>query len=145
MPEADEIRLSAIFEPISFRSTSTKFRGGSVECWYGGGAVDLRDAVVDPAGAQLRVRAIFGGGQILVPETWQVAARVRGIGCLADTRPQVERGPDAPHLTIEGIVVFGGFAVMSEMPEAQAKGLERAVAQRRHRWPRVGLSTEPAA
>src|SRR5687767_15947621 len=41
-PDADEIRLAAIFEPMHFRSTATRFRGGTVDCWYGGGIIDLR-------------------------------------------------------------------------------------------------------
>lgn len=127
-PDADEIRVTAIFEPMTFRSTATSFRGGTVDCWYGGGVLDLRDAVLDPAGARLRVRAIFGGGQILVPAAWQVSSHVVGIGGLGDARPRVERTPDAPSLTIEGLAIFGGFAVMSEISEAEARGLSRAVA-----------------
>jgi hypothetical protein len=57
-PEADEIRLAAIFAPVSFRSTATSFRGGSIDCWYGGGVIDLREATLDPAGARLEVRAV---------------------------------------------------------------------------------------
>jgi hypothetical protein len=119
-PDADEVRVRAIFEPLTFRSTARGFRGGTVDCWYGGGVIDLRDAILDPAGALLRVRAIFGGGQILVPETWEVTLNVRGIGGASDARPRVERPADAAHLTVEGVVVFGGFAVMSEVPGQEA-------------------------
>lgn len=146
-PDADEVRLVAIFEPLSFHSTATSFRGGTLDCWYGGGAVDLRDAVLDPAGARLQVRAVFGGGQIVVPETWRVTSKVRGIGGLGDGRKKVERPADAPHLTIEGSAIFGGFAVMSEMSEAEVRGLEEAVAlqaRRRHRAPSGGPTLEPA-
>ena len=147
-PEADEVAVTAFFEPIHFRSTARKFRGGTVDCWYGGGAIDLRDAVLDEAGAHLKVRAIFGGGQILVPETWQVGSSVLGIGGLADTRPQVERADDAPRLTIEGVAIFGGFAVASEMPEKEALGLDKAIeksSRRRHHEPKASPQVEPAA
>lgn len=133
-PEDDEVAVTAFFEPLAFHSTATKFRGGTVDCWYGGGMIDLRDAVLDEAGARLRVRAIFGGGQILVPETWEVSSTVFGIGGLTDARPRVDRAVDAPHLTIEGVAIFGGFAVMSDMPEAAVRGLNEAVARlARHR------------
>jgi len=128
-PEADEIRLAAIFGPLSFRSTATKFRGGSLDCRYGGGVIDLRDVVLDPAGAHLDVKAQFGGAQILVPESWRVTTNVVGIGGAGDGRPRIERVEDAPHLTIEGTAIFGGFGVASEMPEAAARGLEEAVAK----------------
>lgn len=128
-PGADEIRLAAFFEPISFRSIAKSFRGGSIDCRFGGGVIDLRDATLDPAGAHLKVTAMFGGGQILVPEGWRVTSRVFGIGGAGDSRPRIERPEDAPHLTIEGTAIFGGFGVAFEMPEAATKGLEEAVAK----------------
>jgi hypothetical protein len=128
-PMANEIRLAAIFGPISFRSTATSFQGGTIDCRYGGGVIDLRDATLDPAGARLDVKAMFGGAQILVPETWRVTTKVLGIGGAGDSRPRLERDEDAPHLTIEGTALFGGFGVASDMPEEAARGLEQAVAK----------------
>jgi len=136
-PDADDVRLVAIFEPLSFRSSAASFRGGTVDCWYGGGVIDLRDATLDPAGARLQVKAVFGGGQILVPETWQVHVRVVGVGGAGDARPAVERPADAPHLTIEGSAIFGGFGVSTELPEAAAQGLEEAIAKTAKRRNRV--------
>ena len=43
-PEASEISLLATFGPLEFVSTASTFRGGTVECWYGGGTIDLRSA-----------------------------------------------------------------------------------------------------
>ncbi len=128
-PGADEVRISAILGPMYFHSTAASFRGGTVDCWYGGGAVDLRDAVLDPAGSRLQVRAVFGGGQIVVPESWRITSNVRGIGGLRDGRPDIERPADAPHLTIEGIALFGGFAVTSELSEDEVRGLNAALAR----------------
>ena len=142
-PDADEIRLAAIFEPMSFRSTATRFRGGTVDCWYGGGIIDLREAVLDPGGARLDVRAIFGGAQIVVPASWRVRSKVVGIGGLGDARPRVQYEAEAPHLTIEGLAIFGGFGVVSELPEAAVRGLDEAVARSRAR--REGVLTTEAA
>ena len=145
-PDADEVRLTAFFEPLSFRSTATGFRGGTVDCWYGGGVIDLRDATLDPAGARLQVRAIFGGAQIVVPETWRVSTKVVGIGGIGDGRPRVELPADAPHLTIEGLAILGGFGVMSDIPEAEVRRLSEAVARsasRRHSAAAVGPLAAP--
>ncbi len=115
-PSSSEVDLVAIFGPLDFVTTATDFRGGTVECWYGGGVIDLRDATLDDGLARLRVRAVFGGGQILVPENWRVTVDVRGIGGVQDARgPAPQSDETAPELVIEGIVVFGGFAVMSEI------------------------------
>jgi hypothetical protein len=143
-PDADEVHLTAFFEPISFRSTATSFRGGSVDCWYGGGVIDLREATLDPDGAHLRVRAIFGGAQIVVPETWRVTTKVVGIGGAGDARPPVEHPVDAPHLTIEGLAILGGFGVTSDVPEAELRGLGEAVA-RSAAWRHVAPAADPLA
>lgn len=130
-PDADEITLAAIFGPIAFRSTAREFRGGTVDCWYGGGVIDLRGAVLDPAGARLAVRAIFGGAQIVIPESWLLTSNVVGLGGLNDGRPAVDRPDGSPHLTIEGMAMFGGYNVVSEVSEKELAGLERAVAARK--------------
>jgi predicted membrane protein len=125
-PEADEVQLVAIFDQLAFRSDARSFRGGTVDCWFGGGAVDLRDATLDPAGATLRMRTIFGGGQIVVPESWRVVNDIVVVaGGVADTRPPVDRSADAPELRLEGVAAFGGFVITSELPA----GAEQAMFQ----------------
>ena len=121
---ADEIVAVAIFGPLTFHSTSQHFQGGSLDCWYGGGVLDLRDAILAPEGATLRVRAIFGGGQILVPATWKVVTNVRGVGGVTDTRPAPWSADDGPELRIDGIVFCGGFAATSELEEREAEWLQ---------------------
>lgn len=143
--DADEVELRAIFEPMHFESRATAFRGGSIECWYGGGVIDLRQATLDAAGARLEVRTIFGGGQVIVPEAWNVTTGVMGIGGVGDARARVARDPDAPHLTISGYALFGGFAVMSDVPEDELRGLDEQI----RRWARHNPvashgDTEPA-
>jgi len=129
-PAADEIVAVAIFGPLAFRSRAGAFRGGTLDCWYGGGALDLREATLDPAGAHLRVRAVFGGGQILVPETWRVTTTARGLGGMTDGRPTADRPIDAPELTIDGTLLFGGFAILSEMPAEETRWMEKMEAAR---------------
>jgi hypothetical protein len=119
----DEIVASAIFGPLAYHSTAQRLRGGRLELWYGGGILDLRDAVLDPAGATLEVRAVFGGGQVLVPADWKVIASVRGLGGLTDVRPARGHLDGAPELAIEGIAIAGGFAVMSDLDEDGAEWL----------------------
>ena len=89
LPDAadDLVDLQAIFDSLDFHSTATAFRGGTLTTWFGGGNLDLRDATLDPMGARLEVRAIFGGGSILVPDEWDVSVRVIGIGGAGDARP----------------------------------------------------------
>jgi hypothetical protein len=121
---ADEITAVAIFGPLAFHSTSTAFRGGEIECWYGGGVIDLRDATLAPEGATLRIRAIFGGGQILVPASWKVVSRVTGLGGVQDIRSSQGHAAIDPELVLEGTLVAGGFAVSSELAEGEDEWLD---------------------
>ena len=92
-PDADEVDLVAAFGPLDFKSTSTAFRGGRVETWFGGGVIDLREATLDPMGATIEVNALFGGGSLIVPEEWNVETHVSGIGGAGDGRPSATARP----------------------------------------------------
>jgi len=117
-PESDEVSLVSIFEPLTFTSRATAFRGGSLLCLYGGGDVDLREATLDSTGADLSVRLAFGGGRLIVPDEWIVEMHVLPIiGGVADVRPPRERPADAPKLVVDGFAIFGGLAVDSTRRE----------------------------
>ncbi len=110
-PKADEVDLVANFAPLEFHSESGAFRGGTVTTMFGGGELDLRDATLDPAGATIHINALFGGGNLVVPETWNVESKLVGIGGIGDGRAKVERAADAPTLRVEGTAVFGGWGI----------------------------------
>ncbi len=116
-PAADEVDLVANFGPLEFRSESAAFRGGKVTTWFGGGVLDLRDATLDPAGATIHTSTLFGGGNLIVPETWNVETHMVGIGGVGDGRPKVERPAEAPTLRLEGMAIFGGWGITSEAPD----------------------------
>src|SRR5262245_30319561 len=58
--ESDELHLVAIFDGVELKSRTASFRGGSMLAWFGGIAVDLREANLAP-GAQLSLHTLFGG------------------------------------------------------------------------------------
>ena len=117
-PESDDIELAAIFESVDLKSTATAFRGGSILTWFGGSTVDLRGATLDPAGAHLTVRAIFGGGLLVVPEDWPVDLGVIGVaGGVGDGRDARGRQADGPRLVVDGFALFGGFGISSRPPD----------------------------
>ena len=120
----DEVALVTIYTGNDFVSRSRSFRGGSVLTWYGGGTIDLRGATLDPAGATLVARTIFGGFRLVVPETWRVDQRVTAIfGGVGDARDPEAVLPDGPTLVLEGLALFGGIGIVSDAPD-----LDRAAA-----------------
>jgi hypothetical protein len=129
-PDADEIALAAIFGPLAFSGTSKQFRGGTVDCWFGGGVLDLRGATLAPEGATLRVRGIYGGGQILVPADWAVTTQVQAIfGGVTNNVSGAGGLGASPGMTVTGIMLFGGFAVTSELEAGEAQWLEEMQAK----------------
>jgi hypothetical protein len=113
-PEDDEFDLVAIYNGLEFKSSAPAFRRGSVMTWFGGGSIDLRDATLDPLGATLRVRALFGGLELIVPETWRVEQHVLALlGGVGDARDASLVAEDAPVLRLTGWVAFGGVGITS--------------------------------
>jgi hypothetical protein len=115
--ESDELALVAIMNGIELKSRATAFRGGSMLAWFGGIAVDLRDAELADD-ARLDVRTLFGGIAIRVPATWRVESKVRAFAGGIETRTPAQDDPDAPVLILEGEALFGGIAIGAKAPAA---------------------------
>jgi hypothetical protein len=64
--ESEELALVAVFDGIDLKNRSKVFRGGSMLAWFGGIAVDLREAELAP-GARLSLRTLFGGIAVKTP------------------------------------------------------------------------------
>jgi hypothetical protein len=68
--ESDELALVAVFDGIDLKSRAGAFRGGSMLAWFGGIALDLREAQLAP-GARLSLRTFCGGVAIRTPPEWR--------------------------------------------------------------------------
>ena len=82
---------------------------------FGGYEVDLRQAALESGQARIDVFVLFGGGEIRVPEGWEIANRATAIaGALNDN---THHGPSPaegrPCLVITGLILFGGTEVKS--------------------------------
>jgi len=108
--DSDELALVAIFNGIELKSRATAFKGGSMLAWFGGIAVDLRDAELAPD-ARLSVQSLIGGIAIRTPPNWRVESSVKALAGGVDVRPPTDEGADGPVLTLEGSALFGGIAV----------------------------------
>ena len=110
---ADELDVAAIFDSLDVVSRSIAFRGGDVIAWYGGGTLDLRQATLDPDGAELRVRAMFGGLEIAVPTTWPVEVHAARSSRERATRAiPHDVDPSLPTLVVDAQAIFGGVAIV---------------------------------
>ena len=78
--------------------------------WFGGIAVDLREAELAP-GARLCLNTLFGGIAIKTPPGWRIESELKAVAGGAETRSPAQDDPDAPVLTLTGMALFGGIAV----------------------------------
>jgi Cell wall-active antibiotics response 4TMS YvqF len=122
LPEANDLDTALIFDGGEYTSTAPSFTGGELLTWYGGGRLDLRGATLAADGADLRIRAIFGGVQIIVPSTWRIESESTSIfGGVADQTDAPE-DPAAPVLRVTTMAVFGGVAISNEAGESMFDG-----------------------
>ena len=81
---------------------------------FGGIELDLRGATTTLEELEIEANAVFGGIELIVPDTWDIT--VRGSGVLGGYVDKTHRVPTTigvkrPHLTIRGGAVFGGVTV----------------------------------
>ena len=69
--ESDEVALVAIFDGVNVKSHASAFRGGTMLSWFGGIAVDLREAQL-AEDARLSLHSVVGGIAIRIPPGWRV-------------------------------------------------------------------------
>lgn len=111
----DFLQGTAIFGAFKRRVLTQNLRGGELTAIFGGFEVDLRHAAIAENQARVDVFVLFGGGEIRVPEGWEVANRATSIlGSVGDnTYHGGEPQADRPRLVLTGLTLFGGVEVKS--------------------------------
>ena len=116
---SDEVALVAVFDGINLKSRATAFRGGSMLSWFGGIAVDLREAELAPE-ARLRVTTTFGGIAIRLPAGTRVESNARAVAGGVDVSAPAPATTDGPRLVLDGFALLGGIAVKAADSETEA-------------------------
>lgn len=97
------------------RNINTRdFKGGSLFAIFGGYKVDFTHADMEGNQAVVEANAIFGGGEIRVPESWRVV--VKGVGIFGAYEDKTRHfQPDASKptktLLVKGLAMFGGIEI----------------------------------
>ncbi len=111
----DFLQGTAIFGGFKRRVLTQTFKGGELTAIFGGYEVDLRQATLDSGQARIDVFVLFGGGEIRVPDGWEISNRATAMfGALNDS---THHGPSPaegrPRLVVTGLILFGGTEVKS--------------------------------
>jgi predicted membrane protein len=97
------------------RKVNTKeFRGARLFAIFGGYEVDLTQSDMAGNEAFIEASAVFGGGEIRVPNAWKVVVQGTGIlGGYSDDTHHFQPDSSAPLKTlyVRGFAVFGGVEV----------------------------------
>lgn len=105
------INESIVFWGIDKKVQSESFKGGKLDCVFGGGKLDLREVQIAPEGATLSLNCIFGGIEVLVSD--QMRIQTDGSGAFGGWENNFRSSSDEtlPILRLTGSAVFGGISI----------------------------------
>ena len=115
--DSDDVALVAILDGVTLESRSRSFRGGSLLSWFGGIAVDLREAELAPAAISTCTRSSAASRSACRRE-WKVESRVKALGGGVAVSPTTSAADDAPTLTLDGFAALGGVAIGAKPAES---------------------------
>ncbi|MBS1647295.1 MAG: hypothetical protein JST67_08135 [Bacteroidetes bacterium] len=109
--DEDTINIDIVFSGFKKNIISKNFKGGNIDCTFGGGELDFSQADINGT-AVLNIEATFSGVKLIVPSNWSV--RTDGartvFGDVSDKRknsqPNIEKT-----LIINGDITFGGIDI----------------------------------
>jgi hypothetical protein len=110
----DYIEASAVFGSIKKNIISKNFRGGEINCVFGGGEVNFMQADIQQT-AELEVNAVFGGARLIIPPHWEIKSEMTAVlGGVEDKRPvHTPSASQGKVLILKGNAVFGGIEIKS--------------------------------
>jgi len=107
------IRENRVFSGSRRKIRGEDFRGGEINCVFGGCELDLSEATLPEGTNRLDINCVFGGVTLLVPDSWNVQLQVNSVfGDFQDRRRvSLDRRDPNRVLQITGSCVFGGGEV----------------------------------
>lgn len=105
---------SAIFSGSEIIFTESEFRGGEINAIFGGYHLNLTKTNLPLGTTFLEMNAIFGGIEIVVPDTWKVTSKTTAVfGAFEDKRYNKIVLDAERELVITGSIIFGSGELKS--------------------------------
>ena len=104
----------AVFGGGERRIISTNFQGGQANAVFGGFNLDLRDSKMAGDHATIDIFCFCGGGELRVPEDWNVILKVVPIFGGTDDKSRHstgDLGKPQKQLLVTGFILFGGLGI----------------------------------
>jgi predicted membrane protein len=111
--EGGYIDYNYVFSGNSEKIDTKEFKGGEVNCVFGGMELDLSDSQLAEGNNYLEINSVFGGIVLYIPIDWKVEIRQNHVfGNFEDHRPKPGFEVDENRLLIiQASSVFGGGEV----------------------------------
>jgi predicted membrane protein len=112
----DYIKHNCVLGEGNEKINSQNFRGGEVNCVFGGAKIDLTNAQLAEGINTLDISAVFGGITLYIPAHWKVTIQQEVIfGQIEDHRPPATFEVDEKRmLVITASAIFGGGEIKSK-------------------------------
>lgn len=107
----DQFSVVAAMAGREFHSRAPDLEACSAIAFAGGIQLDLTQAQIN-RNALLRIKAVMGGVDVIVPSTWRVEVFSRSVmGGVGNLTAPDEVASDAPLLVVNADAVFGGIEI----------------------------------
>ena len=112
LPSEEYLRGTAVLSGFKRQVRTQALKGGELTAIFGGFELDLRQAELAEDAVKVDVFILFGGGEIRVPEDWEVVIQASAIAGGIDDKKLVQ-GPieNRRRLILTGSILFGGIEV----------------------------------
>ncbi|SDZ76838.1 Cell wall-active antibiotics response 4TMS YvqF [Arachidicoccus rhizosphaerae] len=109
--EEDFIDINSIFGNAEKSMFTKTFRGGNINCAFGGAKINLTNADIEQK-AVLNISVAFGGTEVTVPANWQVQNELTAIlGGIEDKRRMTAMDETKKTLVLRGGIFCGGVEI----------------------------------
>ena len=110
--EGDVDNVFCLFNGVKADLSGKVFRGAEINAIFGGVDYDLRGAVIEPDSA-IKVSAVFGGVDIIVPEGVKVKVKSNSFfgGVENKSRRPAKDDENVITLYVSGLALFGGIDI----------------------------------
>ena len=114
--EAGYLDLNYVFSGSKEKLSMEVFRGGDINCVFGGVELDFYDCRLAEGISTLELNTVFGGAVLYIPKEWNIEIRANQVlGNFVDNRPKSNFEIDKSRtLIIEASSVFGGGEIKSK-------------------------------
>ncbi len=109
----DFIYVSSVFSGVKRTVFSKDFKGGEINCVFGGAEIDLLQADIQGT-VTIKLEEVFGGVELRIPENWTVRTQIDGVFHGVDDKRRFQATVDANKvLILRGSAVFAGIEIKS--------------------------------